>query len=322
MAAKTGTQAFVVSFGGEDYFLDLDLARAREWKDRQVVQVSGDEIDDRELVGICETGNMDGGKRLVVVDEANKVKGDKALKAYIAAKDANDDSVILVAIVRSEKCPEVWSQAAKKGRLFEHKKLKTWGENNDFVKWIEGEARRLKLAFDEGIAALLFQLVGPNLYRLSNELTKLHTLVGTGGKVGAEQVKLVVSPSPTAEPYQVAEAAFAKDRKKAMNLLSTVYKVMGEEAHVPISYSMIKQAEKIVMARAMVDKGASEEEVATALGMHPWRCKTHFLPVVQRHPMKSLVGHMSRLKKLDVDVKSAARSKRTLVELAVLAVAV
>ena len=322
MAAKTSYQAFIVSFGAEDYFLDIDLARARAWKDRHVIQLAGDEIDDRELVGICETGSMDGGKRLVIVDEANKVKGDKALKAYIAGKDPHDDTIVLVAILRSEKCPEVWSQAAKKGRLFEHKKLKTWGENNEVVRWIDGEARRLGLVFDEGISALLFQLVGADLYRLSGELTKLHTLLGKGGKVGVEQVKLVVAPSPSAEPYQVAEAAFAKDRKKAMNLLSTVYRTMGEEAHVPITYSMIKQVEKITLARSLVDKGMAEDEIAATIGMHPWRCKTQFLPIVQKHPMKSLVGHMVRLKKLDVDVKSAARSKRTLVELAVLTVAV
>ena len=322
MAAKTSYQAFIVSFGAEDYFLDIDLARARAWKDRHIIQLAGDEIDDRELVGICETGSMDGGKRLVIVDEANKVKGDKALKAYIAGKDPHDDTIVLVAILRSEKCPEVWSQAAKKGRLFEHKKLKTWGENNEVVRWIDGEARRLGLVFDEGISALLFQLVGADLYRLSGELTKLHTLLGKGGKVGVEQVKLVVAPSPSAEPYQVAEAAFAKDRKKAMNLLSTVYRTMGEEAHVPITYSMIKQVEKITLARSLVDKGMAEDEIAATIGMHPWRCKTQFLPIVQKHPMKSLVGHMVRLKKLDVDVKSAARSKRTLVELAVLTVAV
>jgi DNA polymerase-3 subunit delta len=318
VAAKDVSQAFIVSFGAEDYFLDRDIERALAWKDRHVIQVSGEDMDDRELVGLCETGSFDGGKRVIVLDEANRLKGDKALKAYIAAKELKDDQTVLVAVVRSEKCPAVWESAAKKGRLIEYKKLKTWDSNNEVVKWLEGEARRLGLVLAEGIANTLYQLVGANLYRLANELRKLSVLLGKEGKVGVEQVKLVIAPSPAAEPYQVADAAFAKDAKRAMNTLSTVYRVMGEEAHVPITFSLIRQIEKVVMARAMLDRKAPEEEIATALGMHPWRCKTQFLPVAQKHQMTDLIRHMGRLRKLDEDVKSQARSKRTLVELAVL----
>ena len=318
MAAKDVAQAFIVSFGAEDFFLDRDIERALAWKDRHIIRVSGEDIDDGDLVGLAETGSLDGGSRVIILDDAHKVKGDKALKAYVAAKDPKDDHTVIVAIVRSEKCPAIWSEAAKKGRLIEHKKLKTWDSNNEVVKWVESEARRLGLILDDNIGHLLFQLVGPNLYRLSNELRKLSVLLGKQAKVGPEQVKLVIAPSPTAEPYQVADAAFAKDAKKAMNALSTVYRVMGDEAHVPLTFSLIRQAEKVVLARSLVDRGASEEEIAAALGMHPWRCKTQFLPLVQRHRMADLIGHLGRLRTLDEDVKGPARSKRTLVELAVL----
>lgn len=322
MAAKKTLGAFVVSFGSEDYFLDQDLERARSWKDRSVVSVSGDDVDDRELVGLCETGSMDGSARVVILDDAQKVKGDKALKAYVAAKDPADDSVVLVAIVRSEKCPAIWNDAAKKGRLIEHKKLKAWDSNNEVVKWIEGEARRLGLILDKGISEVLFQLVGPNLYRLANELGKLSVLFGKDAKVGLAEVKLVISPSPTAEPYQVAEAAVAKDSRRAMNTISTVYRVMGEDAHVPITFSLIKQIEKLTMARSLLDKGATEDEVAAALEMNAWRYRNHFLPIVQKHRLPDLVRHMRTLRTLDENVKSSARSKRTLVELAVLGIAV
>lgn len=319
MAAKR-QDAFVVSFGGEDYFLDKDLERARSWKDRQVVMVSGEDIDEREFVDLCETNNMDGTPRVVVVDDAQKLKGEKALKSYIASREPNDGLTIVVAIIRSEKCPAVWNEAAKKGRLIEHKKLKTWDSNNEVVKWFENEARRLGLVLDKGISEAIFQWVGPNLYRLSNELSKLSLLVGNG-KVGIEQIKLVTATSPTAEPYQVADAAFSKEPRRAMNTLSTVYKNMGEDAHVPITFSLIRQMEKIVLGRSMLDRKAPEDEIATALGMNPWRFKNQFLSILQRHRMPDLIRHMGRLRKLDVDVKSSARSKRTLVELAVMSIA-
>lgn len=322
MASKVKPNAFVVSFGGEDYFLDQDLNRALGWKDRHVIQLSGEDVDENELVNLLEAGSLDGERRLVILDDAHKLKGDKTLKAYIANKDAHDDSVVLVALVRSEKCPDVWVQAAKKGRLIEHKKLKTWDNNNEVIKWIEDECRRLGLVLDNGISNMLYQLVGSNLYRLAGEIRKLSVLLGKQARVGAEQVKLVISPSPTAEPYQVADAAFAKDSRKAMNLISTVYKVMGEDAHVPVTYALVRQVEKVILARYLLDKGVAEDEVATSIGMHPWRYKTQFSPIVQKHTMPSLVRHMGRIQKLDEDVKSATRSKRTLVELVVLSIAV
>lgn len=320
--AKKKIEPFVISFGAEDYFLDRDLERAKSWSNRRIIQVSGEDIKESELVGICESNSMDGTPKVVILDDAQKIKGDKTLKAYIADRAPNDDSTVLVAIVRSEKCPEIWNQAAKKGKLIEHKKLKTWDSNNEVIKWIEGEARRLGLSLSPGISEALFKWVGPNLYRLSNELSKLLMLVGSQGKVGVEQLALVIAKSPTAEPFQVAEAAFAKDSRKAMNLLSTVYQVMGEDANVPLTFSLIRQAEKFVLARSLVDRQTPDDEVATALGMNPWRYKTQFSPVVQRHKLTDLIRHMARLKKLDVDVKSSARSKRTLVELTVMSIAV
>lgn len=321
MAAKK-LDAFVVSFGGEDFFLDRDLERAKAWKDRKVVVVSGEDVDERQFVSLCETNDMEGWQKVVILDDAQKLKNDKVMKAYVASRESNDQGTVVVAIVRSEKCPELWSQAAKKGRLIEHKKLKTWDSNNEVVKWLAQEARRLGLVLEDTIAELLFQAVGSDLYRLYNELNKLLILVGPNGKVGVEQVKLVTVRAPNAEPYQVAEAAFSKDARRAMNTLSTVYRVMGDEAHVPITFSLIKQVEKFVLARSMLDKNLPEDEVSLALGMNPWRYKNQFLPLVQRHRMPDLIKHLGRLRKLDADVKSSARSKRTLVELAVMSIAV
>lgn len=319
--AKTSTQPFIVSFGAENFFLDRDLARGLAWKDRTVVEVDGDDVSDTELVSICETRGIDDRARVVVLDNAQKVKGDKALKAYIAAREPTDTSVVLVAIVRAEKLPDIWAQAAKKGRLYEHRKLKTYESNNEVVKWLSAEAMRLEMGLEKGAPELLCAVIGNDLYKLSSELRKLQILVGKGNKATITQIKSVFSPSPTAEPYQVAGAATEKDVLRAMNFLSIVYRTMGEEAHVPLTFALIKQVEKLVVARHLVDSQATEDEIAAAIGMHPWVCKTQFLPHVRKHTVGSLIARMGELCKLDAEVKGAATSKRTRVELAVLALA-
>jgi len=319
-SAKSSSVPFVVSFGGETYFLDKDLEKARVWSGRMVSLFDGDGLTDHDLVSFLESTPFDGSERVVVVDDAQKIKGDKQLKRYIEAKDPKDISTILVAIIRSEKLGSLWEEAAKKGKRFEYKKLKTYADNNEVVKWVEAEAKRLGLALDKGIASSMYQLVGGDLHRLANELEKLR-VIAKGEMVTAAILNLVLSPSPVAEPWQVAEAAVEKDVKKAMNLLSILYRNQGDDANVPLTYALMRQVEKLIVARQMIDRKASDEEIAAAIDMHPWRCRNHFLPFVRRHDLGRLAGHMRRLCRLDESVKSSARSKRTLVELAVLSIA-
>lgn len=321
MAAPPASKPFVVVFGGEDYLLDRERMKARAWTGRQVVTLDGEGLHDHELVEVCRTGTFDESLRVVVLDEANKVKGEKALKAYIKDKDEKDISTILVAIVRSDKLPEVWSQAAKKGRVIERPKFKTWDRNNEVVKWIKFEAERLGVRLGKGVDETLFALVGHDLGRLAGELQKLALLVGRGQEATLDNLRLVLSPSPSAEAWQVAEAVADKDFRRAMNLLSTLYKSEGDDANVPIAYALMKQIEKLMSARYMLDAKMTEDDMAGALGMHPFRFKNSLLPMVRKHTMPDLIRHMKKLALLDAGVKGSTRSKRTLVELTVLSIA-
>ncbi len=317
---KGSSYPFLVFYGGEDFLLDRDMDKARRWDGRSITLLDGIGMTDHELVSICCRNSMDGTARVVILDEAQKVKGDKALKNYIEDKDPSDLSVVLVAIVRSEKLSDVWSKAAQKGRSVERRKLKTWDNNNEVVAWIEQEASRLKVKLAKGVAAVLYEHVGGDLYRLASEIQKIALIAGEGNEAGAAHLKLTIAPTPSVEPWQVAEAAVAKDKRKAMNLLSLLYKTQGDEVNVPLVSSLMRQVEKLLVARQMINKGVSDDELAAYMGMKPFRCKHFFLPVVQKHGIVALVEHMTRLCQLDVDVKGSSKSKRTLVELAVLSI--
>jgi DNA polymerase-3 subunit delta len=321
MAEKRASLSpFTVSYGAEGYFLDQDLALARSWPDRYIVLLDGEDVSPSELVSICESNTFDGSDRLVILDNAHKVKGDKVLKAYVDEKDPADVSVILVAICRSDTLPDIWAAAAKKGRLVEHKKLKTWDNNNEVIKWIPSEAKRRGITLDKDVPEMLYKFVGNDLHKIANELQKLAIFVGKGGKATVAQLKVVAVPVLPADPYQVVEAALRKDRGAAMNALSFLYRSMGDEANVILTVSLMRQIEKLVIARQLFDKKMPEDEIASAIEMHAYRFRNFFLPVIKQHSLASLLQHMERLCRLESDVKGAAKSKRTLVELAVLSI--
>jgi DNA polymerase III subunit delta len=321
MATRAPTKPFVVVFGGEDYLVDRERIRHRSlWPDRQLITLDGDGLADYELVEECRAGAFDESLRVVVLDNAHKVKGDKVLKSFIQTKGEKDISTILVAIVRSDKLTDVWALAGKKAVVIEYPKLKTYDDDNEVVGWIAFEAERVGIRLAPTVAERLFEFAGPDLGNIAGEIRKLEQVVGRGQQATLDHLRLVLAPTPTTEAWKVAEAVANKDFRRAMNLLSTFYKSEGERAHVQVVGALMKQIEKIMIGRYMLDANMTQEMMASALGVSKGRV-FHMLPSFRKHTMPDLIKHMNRLCQLDAGVKGSSISKRTLVELAVISIA-
>ena len=312
---------FVVSFGAENYFLDEELQRGMHYPNRNVTVLDGAGLKGAELVDVCETPCFDSSDRVVVVDNAEKVKSDKTLKTYLVTKDVADTSVMVFVICRSDRLPDVWGSVAKKARIFEHPKLKTWDTNNEVIAYIPKMAKRLGLILDKGVPEMLYKYLGADLFKIANELRKVLVLVGKGGTATLDQVR---SLCPTIFPvtvFQVVDKAIQKDAQGALIYLSFLYQNEGDESLVPLCGFLGKQLEKLAVARQMLDQKMPEDDMAIQIDMHPYRLRNFFLPIVRKHTLPNLLHAMAMTCKLDLDVKGAGSSKRTLVELAVLAVA-
>lgn len=310
---------FVVAYGGEDHLLDLTLDKAKSWKDRVVSLYDGEDLTDAEFVALCEQPCLDG-DQVIILDNANKLKGDKVLSSYVKDRSKDDDSVIVVAILRSEKISSTWELAADKGQLQHFPKFKSWQEDKIHARIVD-EADRLRLKLDPDVPGLFLKLLGDDLRSTSKELQKMTLLVGEGGRVTRKDVLSVIAPNVPAEPYEVAEVATMKDSKAALRLISVLFQNMGDGAAVPVTASLMKQVEKLLVARQMLDKGDSVEVIATRLDTHKFVVQKNILPRARRFTVPELRDQMRKLCRLETQVKGAARSKRTLVELAVLSIA-
>ena len=309
---------FLVFFGDEDFSLDQEIASARNRKDRVPVLLNGHKLADSDLVRTCEEIRFDDAKRVVIVDDAQKVKGDSYLKEYLSNQDPSDKSTILMAVVRGPKLPAIWKRAAELGVSKEHKKLAPW-QTGKAISRISAEAKTLGVRLEEGVPELIVRFTGMDLARHVGELKKL-ALVASGGVITKGDVRRIIQPAVPADPYLVAEAALLKDSRRALSLLSLVCLYLGDGAYVPVSSALIKQVEKLTTVRYLLDRGDTPEDIAGYLEMHPFRFQQTLLPQAKKHTLSSLLGQMEILCKLDSTVKGAARSKRTHIELALLSV--
>jgi len=304
-----------VSFGEEEFFLDRELQKLKTRVGVNVIVVDGYEVSDAEVLDVLEQRSFDERPRLVILDNAQKVKGDKALKAYFQEWKGICE---FHAICRSDKLTAFWSEVGKKGSAQEYKKLKTWDNRNEVVNWMRGEAKTLGVTLDELNAKDIFQVVGGNLYRLANELRKLAIYVGKGGTISRDKWTQVLTVSSIAEPWEIAEWAADKRPQKALNGLAALYKNGSDDPAVPLAYALMKQVERLLVARTLLDKGATDEDVAVRFGMNPWRCKNSLVPMAKKHSPEKLADLMCRLCTLDIQMKTSGPSKRTQLELVIL----
>lgn len=318
---KSRRVPFVVSFGQEDFYLDQDLERAKQTKNRYVITVDGESVTEDELVSICEARSFDKKGRIVVLDNAQKFRSTKGpLHDYIDRKEQDDTSTILVAIVRAPSLNSLWTAAVTKGRHVEHQKYKPW-ETSKTIARIGREAGKLGLQLDPGVAELMMKVTGDNLRQIVSELRKLTHILGEGGTVSRNDVAKVITQVYPAEPYDVAKAAAYHNSRRAMTLFSFLYKHMGVGACVAVTTSLQRLVEKLIVARQALDQGVELRVVASHFNQKPYAFQKNFLPMVEINPVPHLLEQMKILCELEAQVKGASRSKRTQVELALLSLA-
>jgi len=309
-----------VFFGDEDLLLDQALEGVRSQKSRSVRLLDGDGLDGQEVVSICETRSFDGRPRIVAIDNAQKVKAHEPLLEYVKGKDPEDKSVLLVAVVRAPRLSPAWLKLMRsEGKSAEHLQPKPWKERERIQRVVD-QANQLGLRLNKGVPELLIKVRGYDLRLIVNELRKLSYLVGDEVATKKHVGMLVPHVFP-ATPYEVAQAAAAKKVKTAMTKLGLVYRNLGEGAAVPLTHSLVRIVEKLIIARSMLDAKDGVKVIAQRLGMHEYPLKMNLLPLARLHSVDQLRGQMQTLCRLDTLVKGPARSKRTQVELAVLSIA-
>lgn len=306
-------------FGEERYLLDRELFRALRRPERYITHLNGESCSEDAIVSALGDRPMfDTTGVMVVVDNAEQVKLGDGLALYLDEVEP-DGMTVLVAICRTGRLSKDWAALGQKGRVVEHPRFKPWERDKIQARMVK-EAARLGLTLTDGAFDVLFKVHGEHTECMVNEIRKASFLVSKGEAISSELILALCAKRAAVAPWDVSEAAFAKDARRALRALSALYQDKGDEVLIPIVASMIKQVEQTVVMRTLVDRKQSPDAIATALQWHPFRVKKE-LATVQKHTVAQLVAQMKKLCELEVQVKGAAASKRTLVELAVLSVA-
>lgn len=169
----------------------------------------------------------------------------------------------------------------------------------DLPGWVQARARALGLKLDSAAVRLLAELVGNDLWQLSNELEKLAAYAGDG-VVGEDAVRSLVSAAREQRGYLLADAVADRRGARAFRLLEELR--AGGVAAPQLLATIQGRYRRLAVAREMLDQGASPSDIGRRLGASGYGLE-RLLEQAERHSLASIRRAYARLVEADADVK-------------------
>lgn len=256
-----------------------------------------------EAVG---TPSLLGGRRLVVIHDAQDLKKDQAeaLAGYLESPSP-DTILVLVATGRTKldaaikKAGTVLSLDAPKGRKL--------------VSWLKQRAVEHKIKLDDRAAWAMTDAVGGELRALDGALEQLATAHGPGTSIGAREVRSAFPRHADERTFAFTDAVGERRLQVAMASLRRLL----EQGDEPLALFGVLTAHlrRLLRARHYASDGA--RAVGEALGMPEWRAERMTTQALS-YREEELVRAMSIMAEADIDMKGEFPSPEAALERAVI----
>ena len=142
---------------------------------------------------------------------------------------------------------------------------------NRLPAWVLEQGRELDLIVSEDAAHALVERVGADQRRLVRELEKLACYGPEGGRVDRDAVEALTVSDVEARAYELGDALIDGDRERALLLGEDLRERGAEMMH--IVFALLRQLRQARKAAAMLERGASTQELASALRVPPFVAK-------------------------------------------------
>ena len=174
---------------------------------------------------------------------------------------------------------------AKKGKLVKTQAFmlpRPW----EMTGWVINETRSQGGEIEPAAAAKLAEMVGVNTRQAGQEIAKLLAYVNWERQVRVQDVEAVSIVTAEESIFDFVDALANGDGKSAQRLL---HRLLESEDAFSLWGMVIRQFRLLLLAREVLDSRGGKDEVARALGVHPYvaekttgQARSFTLPVLER----------------------------------------
>lgn len=245
----------------------LKAAMPPDLADLNMATLDGRKLKLDTLIAACEAFPFLADRRLVVVTDL--LKHQKAgkerdeLRAYLERVPATCDLVF----VESE-------DFDKRGAVFTYLKKAADAreflprEGAELLRWLNERARTLGVALDGAAAQRLVSFVGNESRALLNELDKLASYVGRGGRIGATTVDLLVQDGQEQNLFAFIDELSARRRGAALQSLRRL--LDDGQAATYLLFMIARQVRVLLSVKDLADQRMRPDDIAARLGQKPF----------------------------------------------------
>lgn len=276
--------------GEESYYIDqitdflLDNVLSEVEKDFNLDVLYGSDVDANTIINTARRYPMMSEYRLVVVKEAQVVKGMENLSIYLQ-KPLN--STILVICHKNgtlDKRKKLASEISKVGVLFESKKLKDY----QLPQFINNYVMQKGLTMDPKAAEMMADFVGTDLSRMTGELDKLVITQPEGQtRITPEQIEKNIGISKDYNNIELRNAIIHKDVYKANQIIKYFEdNPKSNPIQMTLAY-LFSFFSNLMLAYYAPEK--TENGVASFLGLKsPWQAKEYIIAMGKYSGIKTM----------------------------------
>jgi DNA polymerase-3 subunit delta len=290
---KTYKPVYFLS-GEEPYFID----RISDFIEKKVLDEAEREFNQTILYGrdtdvgtiISEAKRypMMSDKLVVIVKEAQNIRNIEDLDGYI---NNPLDSTLLVICYKYktlDKRKAFPKTVAKKGVLFESKKL----YDNKIPDWISNYLKEKKYTVTPKSTQLLSEFLGNDLGKIVNELDKLMISLPPGTEITPDHIQQNIGISKDFNSFELNEALSKRNIVKANQIVNYFAANSKEHPLIVTIASLNSHFVKLLRYHFLEDK--SKDAVAKAMGVHPFFVSDYISGAknYSLDKIKSIVGYL------------------------------
>jgi len=263
------------------------------------------------IVAECKSIPMMADRRLVIIDDAEKLKKDDqtALDLYLANPISQTCLVLLG--VKFDLRRGLFSKANRRKQVHKAEALQE-RQLNHFISY---RAKARAVTIMPAAQAAIAAAVGPDCAALDDAIEQVGLYAGEGATVTEDDVTEIVTAGRRSSVFELMDAIGDRHHSKAIALLEEL--LCRREEPLLLNALMARHIRQLLTAKMLVNQNSGGKTTAQALGVPPFVAQK-LTAQAGRFKGAQLERSLGRLAETDLELKSSKRTPRLVLEQAIL----
>jgi DNA polymerase-3 subunit delta len=290
-------------YGTENYLIKKEIDKILNANSIEKINVSeyNLEIDNfKDIIEDANTISLFADKKAIIVNNSylftgKSIKNENDPELFLDYfKNVNPYSIIIF-IVDSEKLDE------RKKIVKEIKKIgtvKDFNQKNDLTDILKNMFEGYNISIQD--IRFMIDRCGNNLDILSQEVNKIKIYKDEDKNITKEDIINLTSKNIDIDIFGFVDTIVNKNKNKALEIYKEML-INGEEP-IKILVILANQFRIIYQAKELYKQGYSGNDIATMIGIHPYRIKLALKKAIN-YNSDTLLDYLEKLADLDYDIK-------------------